>query len=295
MTEPVVLHTLLADYPGTHALRSGEVSSPLIRFEFSPIKVANKGFKDFVRALRFDAGELAIATFLQAWEAGKPLVLLPATIVGRFQHGGIVFNRNRGALRPQDLAGKRIGVRAYTQTTGMWVRGILQNQYGVDPASVTWLTFEDAHVETYRNPPNVIIADADQKLDEMLLNGELDAAILGNDMPDDPRLQTVIPDPEAAALDWHRRNYSAIPVNHLAVVKRDLAESRPDVMAELFRVLKESKAKGGVRGAIDMRPFGLDNLRPGLELAIEYCLQQELIRTRPAIEDLFASTTIDLR
>ena len=288
------LHTLLADYPVTHAIRAGEVTSPLIQFDFADYDPSNLGFKAMVRDLAFDGGELAIATFLQAKDWGKPLVLLPATISGRFQHHCIAYNVERGELRPEDLAGKRIGVRAYTQTTGMWVRGILQNQYGVDLDTVSWLTFEDAHVEEYRNPPNVEIAQADRKLKNMLLDGELDAAMLGSDMPDDPRLRTVIPNPQAAAREWYEQT-GAMSVNHMFVVRSDLSKSHPDVVRELFRLLKESKARTGLKSEIDTRPFGFEDLRPGLELAIRYCHQQGLIRRQMQVEELFDDVTIGLQ
>jgi len=293
MTAPLKLLTLLADYPVTHALRTGEVASPLFKFDFAPYEVSTNAFKPMVRDMAFDAGELAIATFLQARDWGKPLTLLPATISGRFQHKCIVYNIERGELRPKDLEGKRVGVRAYSQTTGMWVRGILQNDYGVDLSKVTWLTFEDAHVAEYRNPPNVIIAPPERKLKDMLLDGEIDAAILGRDMPDDPRLRTVIANAEAAALEWHAR-MGAIPVNHIFVVRSELSKKCPDVVAELFRVLKESKACAGLKAGIDTRPYGFDALRPGVELAIEYCYQQGLIRRRLAFEELFDDATVRL-
>src|SRR5215472_5098754 len=130
--QPVRLHTLLADYPNTIALKKGEVRSPVVSFDFADIKVANQGFKPLVREQKFDAGELAIVTFLQAKLYGKPYVLLPAVVMGRGQHHTIAYNAERGALRPADLPGRRVGVRAYSQTTGVWLRGILANDYGVD-------------------------------------------------------------------------------------------------------------------------------------------------------------------
>jgi 4,5-dihydroxyphthalate decarboxylase len=219
--------------------------------------------------------------------------LLRATIYGRFQHHCIAYNVERGEIAPEELGGKRIGVRAYTQTTGMWVRGILQNQYGVDLDSIEWLTFEDAHVAEYRNPPNVVIAPADKTLKDMLLDGELDAAMLGDEMPDDPRLRAVIPDPKAAAAAWYAET-GAISVNHLAVVRPELARNRPDVVREVFRLLKASKAAAGLSEPVDMRPYGLEALRPGLDLAIRYSVQQGLIRRELSVEELFDETTLAL-
>jgi len=294
MTVPMRLKTLLADYPVTHALRCRDVGSDLVELDFAPYATAFHGFKSMVRDQAFDGGELAIATFLQAKDWGKPLTLLPATISGRFQHRSLLYNIEREELRPEDLAGKCVGVRAYTQTTGMWIRGILQNQYGVEPGTVTWLTFEDAHVAEYRNPPNVLIAPDDKKLLDMLFEGELDAAILGLDMPDDPRLRSVFPDPDAAARDWYEI-HRAIHVNHMFVVRSDLPQQRPEIVAELFRMLKESKARANLGGKIDMQPFGLESVRSSLELAIRYCHQQGLIRRLLDVEELFDDVTIGLK
>ncbi len=293
MSKKTTLKALLADYPVTAALKSSEVTSDLIDFEFAPYARANKGFKPFVRNLAFDVGELAIVTFLQAHEAGIPLVLLPATISGRFQHHCIAYNTERGKVLPSELAGKRIGVRAYSQTTGMWVRGILQNQFGAELDKVTWLTFEEAHVRGYRNPPNVTVAPEDKKLVDMLLDGELDAAMLGDEMPDDPRLRTVIADPAASATEWYNLT-GAISMNHMAVVQEKLTRENPDAVREFFRLLKESKAKVKPKGDLDMRPYGLEALRPSLELAIRYSRQQGLLGRDLTVEELFNDVTIGL-
>src|SRR5262249_32811986 len=132
--EKTRLRTLLGDYPNTMALKKAEVTSNIVNFDFADVKVANTAFKPLVREARFDVGELAIVTYLQARDHGKPYVLIPATVSGRGQHHTIVYNPQRGALSAHDLAGKRIGVRAYTQTTGGWVRGFLSDDFGVELA-----------------------------------------------------------------------------------------------------------------------------------------------------------------
>ena len=119
------LHTLLGNYPNAVALKDGRVKSDLIEFDFPDFPVPNRGFKPMVREHKFDCGELAIVTFLQAKEYGLPYVLLPATVVGRGQLHTVAYNSERGAMKPSDLNGKKFGVRSYTQTTGIWVRGIL--------------------------------------------------------------------------------------------------------------------------------------------------------------------------
>src|SRR5215467_16029095 len=130
MSQITKLNVAFDDYPQTRALKGGEVKSDRVALSFSDIKPANKFFKPMVRELKFDVSEMAIATYLQAKAYGKPLVLIPATIMGRFQHGTILCNAAR-PITPAELAGKRIGVRSYSQTTAVWVRGILENDYGV--------------------------------------------------------------------------------------------------------------------------------------------------------------------
>src|SRR5262245_2699366 len=157
LTKPdkVKLFTLMGSYPNAMALKEGRIRSDLIDFEFADVKVSNTAFKPLVREARFDLAEVAIVTFLQAKLYGKPYVLIPATVLGRGQLHTIAYNPEHGRLGPGDLNGKTLGVRAYTQTTGTWVRGILAETYGVDLASLTWLTFEDSHVAEYQDPPNV--------------------------------------------------------------------------------------------------------------------------------------------
>ncbi len=293
-TAPLRLHTLLADYPNTLALKKGEIRSSLIDFDFADIKVANQGFKPLVREAKFDAGELAIVTYLQAKVYGKPYVLLPAVVMGRGQHHTIAYNAERGTLMPSDLPGKRVGVRAYSQTTGVWLRGILQNDYGVDIDRVTWVTFEDPHLAEYRDPANVDRQPAGKVMLDMLLSGEIDAAIVGDKLPDDKRVKYLIPDPQAAAQDWARK-HGFSPVNHFFVVRDSIAKERPDAVREIFRMLSESKKAVGAPGTPDPLPMGLDAVRDALTLVIEYAVQQKLIPRRFSVDELFNDTTRALR
>ena len=131
------MKALLGDYPVTRRFK--ERSS----LEFADVPVPNTAFKRVVRDLEFDVAELALMTFLLAKAHGKPYRLLPAVLTARFQHGTLAYNPARGRLSASDLEGKRVGVRAYTQTTGAWVRGFLADDYKVDPARIHWITFEE--------------------------------------------------------------------------------------------------------------------------------------------------------
>jgi 4,5-dihydroxyphthalate decarboxylase len=230
---------------------------------------------------------MAIVTFLMAKAHGKPLALLPAVMLGRFQHHCMLYNSERGALTPQTLAGRRVGVRAWSQTTGVWLRGILANKYGVDLDRVRWVTFEDAHVAEYRDPPGIEHARGD--LTAMLLAGEIDAAIYGAELPPDPRLESVIPQPEAAAQGWYRK-HGVTPVNHLVAVKSDLAQSHPHAVAEVYRLLAAAKRAAPAPAGIDPAPYGIAANRPALELIVDYCVQQRMIPRRFSVDELFAET-----
>ena len=146
MSPPVTLPALLGDYPVTRALRRGEVASQLVRLQFADVPSVPSAFKRVVRELAFDVGELAIETFLLARAHGAPLVLLPAVVLGRFQHPFLVYDRSRGPMAPADFTGRRVAIRSYSVTTVTWLRGILADDWGVDLDRVTWVTFEEPHV-----------------------------------------------------------------------------------------------------------------------------------------------------
>ncbi len=289
------LSVCLGTYPHTHALKKGDVKSERVVLNFTEIDPINKAFRMMAREQKFDVSEMAIVSYLQAKAYGKPLVLMPATMLGRFQHGAMLYNSERGTVRPQDLPGCRVGVRAFTQTTGVWLRGILSKDYGLDLGKVQWVTFEDAHLAEYNDPPGVARVTG-KDITKMLLEGELDAAIYGGVMPTDPRLKSVIADPEAAGKEWYRK-HGIVPVNHMVVLKEDLSKSNPGAVRELFRMLLESKKAAGLpkAGAIDLIPFGFDAVKPALDLMSSYAFEMKIIPRRLSVEELFDDTTRALR
>src|SRR3974390_2052659 len=138
------LDACFGTYPHTRALKDGAIASDRVALRFNEVEPINKAFLMMVRQEKFDVSEMAIATYLQAKAYGKPLTLLPATMMGRFQHGTMFYNSERGTVTPENLPGRRVGVRAFSQTTGVWLRGILWKDYGLDLNKVKWVTFEDA-------------------------------------------------------------------------------------------------------------------------------------------------------
>ncbi len=293
LTKPdkVKLFTLMGSYPNAMALKDGRIRSDILEFDFADVKVSNTAFKPLVRDAKFDLAEVAIVTFLQAKLHGKPYVLMPATVVGRGQLHTIAYNPERGHLGPGDLNGKTLGVRAYTQTTGAWVRGILAEDYGVDLSTINWITFEDGHVAEYQDPPNVRRAPEGKQLVQMLLDGEIAAAVVGDKFPD-PRLKPLIPDPEAANRAWSQK-HGGVPINHMLVIREQLAQSRPDVVREVYRVFKEAKeAAFAASGVPELDPwrFGIDANRRSLEIIIDFAVKQGLLPRPFAVDELFTDT-----
>jgi 4,5-dihydroxyphthalate decarboxylase len=285
------LRTLLGDYPVTRALKEGRLVSPVVSFDFADVKVPSSAFKRVVRDLEFDVAELAIVTYLLARAHGKPLVLLPAVVLGRFQHPYLVYNAERGDLRPEDLDGRRVGIRSYSVTTVTWIKGILADDHGVDLDSIAWVTFEEPHVAEFRDPANVVRAPEGRTMIDMLLAGEVDAAVIGGPSPD-PRLKPLIPNPEAAAQAWHRRT-GALQVNHMVTVDADLARREPEAVREVYRLLLDSKRAAGLPrpDEIDPNPFGVEANRRNLEVAIDFAYRQRLIPRRFAVDELFDDVT----
>ncbi len=279
------LRICLGDYPHTLPLKRGQVKSDWLKLDFVEVKPLHHAFKPMVREHAYDASELALVIVIQAKAYNKGLRLLPAAMLSRFQHHTMLYNSERGRLTPKDLVGKRVGVRSWSQTTGAWLRGILENDYGVDLSTVKWTAFEDGHVAEAPDPPEVKRGTGD--MTQMLIDGELDAAIYGAAMPDDRRLQSVIPNPDDAAKAWYAK-HGLVPVNHMVVVTDELARGNPKAVAELYRMLEEGRRLAGTsKDGTDTAPFGKDANRPCLDLLIEYCRQQGLIDRDMSPDELY--------
>ncbi|MFM9970925.1 MAG: ABC transporter substrate-binding protein [Burkholderiales bacterium] len=292
MSGKLTVKAMMGDYPNTLDLKSGKLESSLLDLDFGGIHRPLLAFKRVVNG-EFDIAELAVTTFLQAKAVGKPLVLIPAVMFGgKSQHAAIVYNAKRGHLTPRDIVGRRVGVRSSSQTTVMWVRGILQNDYGVDIDNVQWVTFEDGHVAQYKDPPNAVRAPLDKKLFDMLIDGEIDAAVLPPADLKDPRLRPLISDAEAAAIAWTEQK-RFFPINHMLTVSESFSASNPAAVREMFRLVAESRkaAPGPNAAGLDPYPLGVEACRKALETAVVYAAQQKLIPRRFEVDELFDDVT----
>src|SRR5678816_32996 len=216
----------------TQALKDGTVKPRTFEFEFEEVPAIIQAFRRMVRGLEFDISEMAITTYICARAHGKRFTALPIFPMRAFHHGAIVFNTRSGITQPKDLEGRRVGVnRGYTVTTGVWARGILQHQYGVDLKRITWVLSGDEHVAEWRPPVNVVAIEPGKKMEDMLISGEIAAAIgVHGDSPD---VKPLIPNAAAAGLDA-LRSRGLYPINHTVVVKNDLLNAYPGLARDLF-------------------------------------------------------------
>ncbi len=295
MTETLTLHTAFANYPHVMALKDGSVSSPRIRFDFEDVPVITRAFRRMVRTLDFDLCEIALTTLAQAHAFDKPIKALPIVVMRGFHHAALVCPVGSSIQGPADLRGKRIGVRAWSQTTGIWVRGILLDEYGVDHRDITWVTAEDAHVAEYVDPPNVVRIAAGQDLKAMLEAGEIDAGIAIAGI-DPASVRPVIVDPMKAAAAWFAKT-GAYPVNHLLCLKTALVEANPWLPEELLRLFTAAKSASGGPSAearfagivgAEVLPYGLEANRIGIELCLRYAAEQGLIPAAYGVGEFFA-------
>ena len=292
------------------ALKDGTVQPKTFGFEFIEVDPLIAAFRREVRASEFDICELAITTYICAKAHGKKLTAIPVPIVRQFHHGAILVNAKAGIKSPKDLEGKRVGVnRGYTVTTGVWARGILEKEYGVDLSKITWVLSGDEHVAEYVAPSNVVPIEAGKNMQDMLISGELVAAI-GVDV-NHPDVQPLIPDALETGIAAFRRD-GHYPINHLVVIKDEVLEANPGLAADCFEAFAAAKRlyvdalragkieKPDATDRLHQRvmeiageplPYGIEPNRKVMETLMGHALSQGIITKAMKVEDLFAKET----
>ena len=201
------------------------------------------------RGLEFDICEMAFTTYVCARAAGLPFTAIPLFVTRNFHHWAIFYNEKSGIRTPKDLEGRKVGVnRGYTVTTGLWARGILQSEYGVDLNKITWVPTDDEHVLGFQYPPNVDNSYRGKPMKELLLSGVVDAA-LGEVGVEAPEIKPLIPDARNAAFDYFRKT-GIYPINHGVVVKNSVLKENP-----WDRRRTDARVRGG-QGGIPQEPEG---------------------------------------
>ncbi len=304
------LKTVTRTQGNNQALKDGTVKPRSFEFDFVEVDPLIAAFRRMVRGNEFDICEMAITTYICARSFGKPMTAVPVFLVRAFHHGAILANTKSGIRTPKDLEGKRVGVnRGYTVTTGVWARGILQREYGVDLSKITWVLSGDEHVAEYRPPANVVPIEPGQKMGDMLAAGELAAAI-GVEV-DSPNVRPLIPDAFETGLAALRRR-GLYPINHTVVIRNELLAAHPQLAADVFDAFAASKnvylerlRAGRIEKPTEMDelhrrvmqitgdplPYGIAPNRQVLEELIGHAVKQGIITKPVTVEELFAPAT----
>ena len=300
------LKTAIGSYGHTAALKDGSVKPNGYELEFVEVSPIIGAFRRMVRQLEFDVCEMAITTYLAAKEHNKPFTAIPVFPVRAFHHTPIAYNATSGIKSPKDLEGKKVGVRAYTVTTGVWARGILATEYGVDLDKVDWVIFDEEHVQETKIPSNVTTAEKGSNIATMLASGELAAAI-GAGPVDSSDVKPLIENAGNAQNEWFKKT-GIYPINHMIVVKDELLAADPGLADNLFQAFSAAKEKflaklqsgeglSGEDEALAKRrslvgddpiPYGIEPNRKALEAIVDMAVAQKILSKKLAPEEMFA-------
>ncbi|KAA1298220.1 MAG: ABC transporter substrate-binding protein [SAR202 cluster bacterium] len=299
------LQTAMVSYGHTKPLIDGTVHSDRINLVHVPVSPIPTAFRRMVRGLEYDVSEMAMSTYLCALAHHKQITAFPAFVLRRFEHDEIYYNTKSGIESPADLIGRKVGLRSYTFTPGVWARGILHDAYGVNSRDVTWVLYGDEHVSEYKAPDNVIPALPDSDMVADLLSGKIDAAIRPGKV-NSSDIKPLIPNADEAAQDYFLQT-GIYPISHAMVVKNELLKRHPWIADELYSMFKsgkerylkyldtandldsEDQAISRMKQIIgpDPLPYGIESNRKSLQAFMDFNVQQGIIPESFKWEDIF--------
>lgn len=297
----------IGNYGLIKPLKDGRVRSGGLNLEYIQVNPITAAMRRMVRELEFDICEMAFATYLCAKACGKPITAIPVFLTRNFHHWAIFCNVRSGIREPKDLEGRTVGVnRGYTVTTGLWARGILQSVYGVDLRKITWAPTDDEHVAEYTAPANVDYSHRGKRIADLLLSGEIDAAV-GDVRANSPDIRPLIQDARDAGFVYYRKT-GIYPINHGLVIKDSLLDAEPELTRKLFDSFCAAKKmylahldagkdlSPADEAALTLRqvvgdpfPFGIGANRKALEAIVNFAVDQQVIPKRLNLDMLFVS------
>ncbi len=280
------LSVVLANYPLTKLLKDGTITSDKIKLNFIEFDKVSEAFDAMVETQPYDVCEMAVGTFFQALEFNKPIRLMPIVGDGDFHHGSLYYDPQFGKVTPADLKGAKVAVRAYTQTTALWVRGALSEQFGVKPSDMTFITTEAPHVAEYVNPPYVQFAPESVKDPfDLVKSGECKAIFAGPKQVKNLPWEHVIENHEQAAQEWFNVHH-AVPINHMVCCTNKLAEEDPEAVAELYRMFQQAyeMTKDQLKPAVCL---GREKIWPTLDVCMDYCVEQGMTSRKFTQDEVF--------
>jgi 4,5-dihydroxyphthalate decarboxylase len=302
------LSIALGTYGITAPLKQGEVDTGRLQLQFVEVEPITAGMRRMVRALEFDVCEMAFTTYLCARDMGVPVTAIPVFVTRNFHHWAAFKTARSGVKTPKDLERRRVAVnRGYTVTTGLWIRAILQSEYGVDLDKITWVPTDEEHVATYTCPANVDLSRRGKAITDLLLSGDCDAAI-GDVKTESPEITPLIPEARSRGFDYFR-NTGVYPINHAVVVRNAVLDADPWVAVELVAAFTRARgvyydrlANGTAQAALDKAaievktilgiepfPFGIEANRKALEAVATAAAEQKITRRRWSVAELFAA------
>jgi len=328
MPERVKLDIAVSTYGHTRALKDGTVPIEGVDANFIEVVPIIGAYRRMVRDLEFDVCEMAPTTYMIARARGAPYIALPIFLMRLFHHGGFVVRPDAGIKVPKDLEGHKVGVRAYSVTTGVWTRGIFTNEYGLDSSKVTWVVDDEEHVTTLVLPSNVVHAPAGKSLASMMASGELQAGFTGpagigragppvgnweaGGQTASQKYPELIADAADVEADWYRAT-GIYPIHSAVVIKEEILEKHPHVAQALLDAFSAAKQpylerlNAGLGNTVediryrsfrhlmdDPLPYGMKANSTSMEALISYAVQQQLIPKRPAVEDVFVNVESDV-
>jgi 4,5-dihydroxyphthalate decarboxylase len=301
-TATQTLSAALGSYGHTRAIKSGEIAPNGVQLEQVEVTPIINAFRRMCRQLEFDVCEMAITTYLCAKANNLPFTALPVFLVRAFHNGAVQINPSAGVNNAKDLEGKKVGVRAWTVTTGVWAKSILQNDYGVDLEKVNFVIADEEHVQQYRTPANVT-SQIGANLGEMLASGELAAAI-GIPRVESENVKPLVENANAAASEWYKKT-GIFPINHLLVVKDELLSANPSLGKDIYDAFKRARdqyvgslasssdeADAAMKRTAEMvggdpLPYGIEPNRKALQAIIDAATSQHILTGETKIEDVF--------
>jgi len=298
------LKTAIGSYGHTKALKDGKVAPSGAELEFEDVSPIIAAFRRMCRGVEFDVCEMAITTYLCAKANNLPFTAIPVFLVRAFHNGAVQINPSAGVSSPKDLEGKKVGVRAWTVTTGVWAKDILRNEHGVDLERIDWVVADEEHVQEYKTPPHVTM-QAGANLGEMLAAGEIAAAI-GIPKVDSENVKPLVENGNAAAAEWYKKT-GVFPINHTLVIKDGLLAANPSLGKDLYDAFKQARdeyvsglasstdeADAAMKRTADMvggdpLPYGIEANRKAMEAIISAAQSQHILAGPTKVEDVFVA------
>jgi 4,5-dihydroxyphthalate decarboxylase len=301
------------------AIKDGSIPIAGVDADFITVKPQIGAFRRMVRDLEFDVCELAPTTYIIARSFGAPFVALPIFVGRHFHHAGLLVRPGSGIVSPRDLEGKKVGVRAYSVTTGVWLRQVLIDEFGVDSSAVTWVVDDEEHVTQLTLPGNVVHAPPGRSLADMMASGELDAGLAGaagigrTGAPtggwqevDTSMYPDLLPDAEALEAAYFSRT-GIYPMHGTIVVKDEVLDEHPWVARSLFDAFDRAKREwlaglaqqdapnGSDKRYLKLRkivgpdplPYGIEENRRTIEALEQTAHRQGLTAKRMSMSELF--------